>query len=54
MKQENRMIIFNTMGELTAVAKFLKRDPDRQIEHATIIEAVETLRLIMEDERNGN
>ena len=54
MKNENRAIIFNTMGELTAVAKFLKRDPDRGVEYMTILEAVERLRLIMKDESNGN
>ncbi len=54
MKQENRTMIFNIISELTAVAKFLKRDPERGVEYMMILEAVETLRLIMEDERNGN
>ena len=54
MKNENRTIIFNIMGELTAVAKFLKHDPERGVDYTTILEAVERLRLIMKDERNGN
>ncbi len=50
MKQDNRLEIAKTIGELSAVVKFMKNDEMRTVEVETLNEVIERLRKIMDTE----